>query len=559
MSYVALYRKFRPDSFDEVKGQEPIVQALRNQILYDHVGHAYLFCGTRGTGKTTLAKLLAKTVNCEHPVNGNPCGECESCKAVASGRSTNVIEIDAASNNGVDNVRRINEAVQYSPASGKYLVYIIDEAHMMSPGAFNALLKTLEEPPAHVIFILATTNDQKIPITIQSRCQRYNFHRISVETIAARLSDLMKRENVDVEEEAIRYIARAADGSMRDGLSILDECISSSLGEKLTFENVLRTVGAVDIDVYVKLIRALQNEDVEAILDLINESVWQGRDLTKYVDDFIWFLRNMYFLKLSPNLAEELDLTKEDASIVASLGEEVGTKTITWYIQQMQALSADIRYSTIKRVTLEMGMLKLMHPETEQNFISLASRLEKLEAKAARVDADMKNIKANGVVVSSASANGIAASSVESSMSPEEESKAIQENLKAKYPPAVYEELIALAQDWKSKVIYSIQKPARDFLMDASIAPDENFKDQNDVPSLKLVYTYPANAHAPKGLVYYENPKNLERLENMVSELIQKQVHFKVEARKTGSADGIDMQFDALNKIHFDDIVIEDE
>lgn len=212
MSYVALYRKFRPDSFDEVKGQEPIVQALRNQILYDHVGHAYLFCGTRGTGKTTLAKLLAKTVNCEHPVNGNPCGECESCKAVASGRSTNVIEIDAASNNGVDNVRRINEAVQYSPASGKYLVYIIDEAHMMSPGAFNALLKTLEEPPAHVIFILATTNDQKIPITIQSRCQRYNFHRISVETIAARLSDLMKRENVDVEEEAIRYIARAADG-----------------------------------------------------------------------------------------------------------------------------------------------------------------------------------------------------------------------------------------------------------------------------------------------------------------------------------------------------------
>lgn len=202
MSYTALYRKFRPDNFSDVKGQEHIVTTLTNQIKADRIGHAYLFCGTRGTGKTTVAKILAKAVNCEHPVDGSPCNECETCRAIQAGTSMNVIEIDAASNNGVDNIREIREEVAYRPTQGRYKVYIIDEVHMLSTGAFNALLKTLEEPPSYVIFILATTEAHKIPITILSRCQRYDFRRISIETISKRLQDLMDKEQIQVQEKS---------------------------------------------------------------------------------------------------------------------------------------------------------------------------------------------------------------------------------------------------------------------------------------------------------------------------------------------------------------------
>ena len=246
MSYQALYRKFRPQEFDDVKGQDHIVTTLKNQIKADRIGHAYLFCGTRGTGKTTIAKIFAKAVNCEHPVDGSPCGECPTCRAIAAGNSMNVIEIDAASNNGVDNIRQIREEVEYRPTEGKYKVYIIDEVHMLSIGAFNALLKTLEEPPAYVIFILATTEAHKIPITILSRCQRYDFRRISIDTITARLRELMDAEQVTVEDRALRYIAKAGDGSMRDALSLLDQCIAFYLGQELTYDKVLDTLGAVD-------------------------------------------------------------------------------------------------------------------------------------------------------------------------------------------------------------------------------------------------------------------------------------------------------------------------
>ena len=242
MGYMALYRKWRPSDFDEVKGQDAIVQTLRNQIIYNRIGHAYLFCGTRGTGKTSIAKLFAKAVNCEHPVNGNPCNACPSCQAINNQSSLDVLEIDAASNNGVENIRDIREQVQYSPVEGRYKVYIIDEVHMLSSGAFNALLKTLEEPPSYVIFILATTEKHKIPVTILSRCQKYDFKRISVDTITNHLVSLMEKEKVDADEKALRYIARAADGSMRDALSLLDQCIAFYLGQTLTYDNVLDLV-----------------------------------------------------------------------------------------------------------------------------------------------------------------------------------------------------------------------------------------------------------------------------------------------------------------------------
>ena len=271
MSYTALYRKFRPSTFDQVKGQDHIVQTLKNQINANRIGHAYLFCGTRGTGKTSVAKIFAKAVNCEHPVDGSPCNECETCRGITNGSAMNVIEIDAASNNGVDNIRQIRDEIQYSPSSGKYTVYIIDEVHMLSIGAFNALLKTLEEPPAYVIFILATTEPHKIPITILSRCQRYDFKRISIDTIAARLSELMEKESIEVEDKAIRYVAKAADGSMRDALSLLDQCIAFYLGQKLTYDNVLDVLGAVDNEIFSRLTRSVIDSDVTTSLNILDE------------------------------------------------------------------------------------------------------------------------------------------------------------------------------------------------------------------------------------------------------------------------------------------------
>ena len=261
MSYTALYRKFRPATFEEVKGQDHIVTTLKNQIQAGRIGHAYLFCGTRGTGKTTVAKILAKAVNCEHPLDGSPCNECSSCQAIQAGTSTNVIEIDAASNNGVDNIREIREEVSYRPTQGRYKVYIIDEVHMLSTGAFNALLKTLEEPPEYVIFILATTEVNKIPVTILSRCQRYDFKRITIDTIAGRLMELMQKEGVEAEERAVRYVAKAADGSMRDALSLLDQCIAFYLGESLTYDKVLNVLGTVDTEVFSQLLRRVIVQD----------------------------------------------------------------------------------------------------------------------------------------------------------------------------------------------------------------------------------------------------------------------------------------------------------
>ena len=302
MSYTALYRKFRPTAFEDVKGQDHIVTTLRNQIKADRIGHAYLFCGTRGTGKTTIAKIFAKAVNCENPVDGSPCGECAICKSIAAGASMNVIEIDAASNNGVDNIREIVDEVTYSPAEGKYKVYIIDEVHMLSIGAFNALLKTLEEPPSYVIFILATTEVHKIPITILSRCQRYDFKRITIDTISNRLKELTEKEQVQIEDKAVRYIAKTADGSMRDALSLLDQCIAFHFGQELTYDKVLDVLGAVDTEVFSRLLRIVLDGNVTGAIALLEEIVMQGRELAQFVADFTWYLRNLLLVKTADGI-----------------------------------------------------------------------------------------------------------------------------------------------------------------------------------------------------------------------------------------------------------------
>ena len=381
MSYTALYRKFRPDTFASVKGQDAIVTTLKNQIKADRIGHAYLFCGTRGTGKTTVAKILAKAVNCEHPVDGNPCGECESCKAIAEGTSMNVIEIDAASNNGVDNIREIRDEVAYSPTTGRFKVYIIDEVHMLSIGAFNALLKTLEEPPSYVIFILATTEAHKIPITILSRCQRYDFKRISMNTITDRLMELMEKEQVEVEEKALRYIAKKADGSMRDALSLLDQCIAFYLGKKLTYDNVLEVLGAVDTDVFSALLREILANKVADVMKQVEDLIMQGRELSQFVSDFTWYLRNLLLLKSSEELEDVLDVSTEN---LMKLREEAGMireDTLIRYIRIFSELGNQMKYASSKRVTLEVALIKLCRPQMENDEISLLERIRVLEKK----------------------------------------------------------------------------------------------------------------------------------------------------------------------------------
>ena len=381
MSYTALYRKFRPQDFEDVKGQDHIVTALKNQVKANRLGHAYLFTGTRGTGKTTVAKILAKAVNCEHPVDGSPCNECETCKRIAEGSSMNVFEIDAASNNSVSNIRDIVEEVAYSPTEGKYKVYIIDEVHMLSASAFAALLKTLEEPPAYVIFILATTEVHMIPITILSRCQRYDFRRISIDTIAGRLQELMVKEEISVEEKALRYVAKAADGSMRDALSLLDQCIAFYLGENLTYDKVLQVLGAVDNEIFSHLLRAVIAHDVTEAIGVLEEMVIQGRDLNQFVIEFTWYMRNLMLVKSDTNMEDVLEVSSEHMALLKEEAAMEKDEVLMRYVRIFSELSNQIRQSSQKRVLIEIALIKLCRPQMEQDYEAIVDRLDIVEHK----------------------------------------------------------------------------------------------------------------------------------------------------------------------------------
>lgn len=432
MSYTALYRKFRPDNFEDVKGQEHIVTTLKNQIRANRIGHAYLFTGTRGTGKTTVAKIFAKAVNCENPTDGSPCGECAVCKAIASGASMNVIEIDAASNNGVDNIREIVEEVSYSPAEGNYKVYIIDEVHMLSIGAFNALLKTLEEPPSYVIFILATTEVHKIPITILSRCQRYDFRRITIETITERMRELMDAEQVQIEDKALKYVAKMADGSMRDGLSLLDQCIAFHLGQELTYEKVLNVLGAVDTEVFSRLFRSILKADVLSCIGILEEIVMQGRELNQFVTDFTWYLRNLMLAGATEHIEDVIDASSENLARLKEEAQMADLDIIMRYIRIFSELSGQIRFAAQKRILIEMALIKVCRPAMETAQDALLDRVRQLEDKV-----DNAVILPEGVDLESLGTNGGNGGAGRTKKARPELPKAIPEDIKeivAKWP-----------------------------------------------------------------------------------------------------------------------------
>lgn len=391
MPYTALYRKWRPASFQDVKGQEHIVQTLKNQIESRRIGHAYLFCGTRGTGKTSIAKIFARAVNCEYPVSGSPCNECEICRGILTGSSMNVVEIDAASNNGVENIREIREQVQYPPTEGKYRVYIIDEVHMLSTGAFNALLKTLEEPPSYVIFILATTEVNKIPVTVLSRCQRYDFKRISIETVAARLKELTEAEQIPAEERALTYLAKMADGSMRDALSLLDQCVAFHYGTRLTYDNVLEVLGAVDSSVFSELLCAVITRQTTECIQKLEELTIQGRELGQFVIDFIWYLRNLLLLKTAEEVENMLDMSEDNLRQLKEEAELIDEETLMRYIRVFSELSNQLRYVGQKRVLIEMAFIRLTRPQMEYSLDSVIQRITELESRMAEGMIAIKN------------------------------------------------------------------------------------------------------------------------------------------------------------------------
>ena len=435
MSYVALYRKARPQTFEEVKGQDHIVKTLKNQVRAGRAQHAYLFCGTRGTGKTSVAKIMAKAVNCEHPVDGSPCNECASCRAIAAGNSMNVIEIDAASNNGVDNIREIVEEVRYRPTQGNFKVYIIDEVHMLSAGAFNALLKTLEEPPSYVIFILATTESGKIPTTILSRCQRYDFRRIDQETMIARMRELTERENVEAEERALRFVARSADGSMRDALSLLDQCMAFYMGETLTYEKALSALGAVDTDVFGELLGEIIAGNAGLAVLIFEKIIERGREVGQFVSDFIWYMRNLLLAATSDEALEAVDASEEQLKVLKEHASRVEPETVMRYIRILSDLLNSMRQASNRRVLTEVAIVRLCRPQMETTDTAFRDRVRALEAR-------LDELQTFGVPVREAEKSAAFSENEKSSPDPKEET--------APPPHAAPEELQQIRAEWES-------------------------------------------------------------------------------------------------------------
>ena len=375
MGYQALYRKYRPQTFEDVKGQDVIIRTLRNQIRTGRIGHAYLFCGSRGTGKTTVAKIFAKAINCENLQDGDPCLACRSCRAIADGASMNVIEMDAASRNSVDDFRQIIDEIAYPPADGRYKVYI-------------------KEPPAYAVFILATTDPQKLPDTILSRCQRYDFHRIPSDVIEKRLQEVLTQEQIEAEEKAVRYIARKAEGGMRDALSIMDQCVSFYTGGRLTYEQVLDVLGTAPRTQYAVMLSQTLQFDCSGLLTTFDSLLMSGRDTRQIIGDFTWYLRDLLLFKASGGTAESLNLTDEDAEELLKAGKNVSEDRLMYLIAVLSEVAGDLRNASNPRITAEVGLIRLCRPETSgADPLAASARLDEVAQQTAGLSERLNRVE----------------------------------------------------------------------------------------------------------------------------------------------------------------------
>ena len=500
----ALYRAYRPQTFKDVVGQEHIIKTLKNQIENGNVGHAYLFCGTRGTGKTSTAKIFARAVNCIDSVNEEPCNECEVCKDILNDNIMDVIEIDAASNNSVDDVREIRENVKYTPAKCKYKVYIIDEVHMLSQGAFNALLKTLEEPPSYVIFILATTEPHKIPATILSRCQRFDFKRVTVQDMSNRMKEICEDTNVEVDERALNLIARNSQGALRDALSILDQCMSFS-DDKIDYKDVVDLLGTVNIEQLFEMAEYVIKEDTKKCLEILNEFVIWGKDIKNLIDDLIDHFRNLMICKVSTELDEIISLPEETIQQLKLQSSLIDTNNIIRILNILSETQDSIKSSSNPRVLAEVSIMKLSQPMFDESKEALIKRIANLE-EAIR----------NGNIKVSIENNS---SNVESK-TPEEMVITKQEVEEVYYEDVKSEDVKLIEKSWenilmnikkdKNMPVYAILREAKDFNVyanDLYIIFDDNF------------------AFAKNRL---NDPKTLEYIENIIKGTLNRSFSIKI-------------------------------
>jgi len=378
LAYTALYREWRPKNFEDVVGQEHITTTLKNQIQNDRIAHAYLFCGTRGTGKTSTAKVMAKALNCLNPVNGEPCNECEMCKKINEGLAIDVTELDAASNNGVDKIRDIIDDAKYPPQEARFKVYIMDEVHMLSMGAVNAFLKTLEEPPANVIFILATTDPQKLPITILSRCQRFDFKRISKSDISDRLRKIVGAQGVLADEKSLELISRVSDGAMRDALSILDQAIAMGDGS-VNYDSVVGMLGLVTNEYLFNITSAIIERNIQKAMNIIEEVVYAGKDINLFIKDLTGHFRNLLMAKVTNNPEEVLDMSMENINLIKEQGSRIRVEEIMRDIRILQEAEGNAKISKQARLYLELATIKMCKIEYDTSSEVILARINRLE------------------------------------------------------------------------------------------------------------------------------------------------------------------------------------
>lgn len=518
MAYTALYREWRPKTFDEVVGQKQVTITLKNQVQHGRIAHAYLLCGTRGTGKTSTAKILSKAVNCLNSEDGQPCNECEMCKKIALGTSMDVTEMDAASHNGVDDIRAIIEEVQYPPQEAKYKVYIIDEVHMLSMGAVNAFLKTLEEPPKNVIFILATTDPQKLPITILSRCQRYDFKRIKNSDIEERLREIVNENAVFADDKSLGFIARMCDGAMRDALSILDQAIAMGDG-KVNFDDVVAMVGMVTNENLLTLTESIIDKNISSCIQIIDEVIFSGKDTNLFIKEMTMHMRNLMMVKVTDKPEEVLDMSEENIRLLQKQASKIRIEEIMRHINILQEAEEQSKYSKQGRVYLELAIIKMCKIEYDTSNEILLSRLNKIE----------KVIRSGGITVSAASQ--------------EDGKPEVSNKVKAPAKPRLETHVSNPIGDVECKVtidqvkkawkdILDILKARRLMVIYAYLAPGRPIECKNGVLEITFNQQY---SFSKQNL---EKSENNKRVEDIFSEVLKEKIRIKYSIEREEEDNG---------------------
>ena len=504
----ALYRVYRPKNFSDVIGQEHIVRTLKNQIENNNVGHAYLFCGTRGTGKTSTAKIFSRAVNCTNLHNDEPCNECENCREILEDKTMDVVEIDAASNNSVDDIRELRENVKYSPAKSKYKVYIIDEVHMLSQGAFNALLKTLEEPPSYVIFILATTEPHKIPATILSRCQRFDFKRVTVKDISLRMKYICEKEGIDADEKALNLIARNSQGALRDALSILDQCISFE-GHTIRYNDVIELLGSVNIEQLFDLAESIIKENTKKSLQILNDFIIWGKDVRNLVNDLIDHFRNLMVCKISNDLDEIISLPEETIDLLKQQAETIDTNNLIRVLNILSEAQDGMKVSSNPRVLMEVTMMKIAQPMFDDSKEALLKRIENLEQKIESGNIKVNHISTNQTVDNSNKNEKVGNNTLETSHEEDVE----YENLKS-------DDVKLIQKSWKN--ILQKMKEDRQQITRALLQDVDSFNIADDI--LYIIFT--DNYSFAKNKL--DSPQTIQYVEKVIREVLNRNFNVKI-------------------------------